>query len=544
MALTKATYSMINGVYVNINDYGADPTGANDSTTAIQAAIDAALASGQKVTGVGTYKISSKIVIKTDADFSQCTFNVYSTPAVAVEISTGSATDPTDYIINKVIWLPKRIENMTKPTTGWAGQGYGVRVVNAYSCEIFVGSVVNFSLGLFCLGNNDGNNYNNYYLGHLENNKINVKLQGLGTGWCNENNFFGGRLSHYSGEGTNVNGVVQITIEDSPNVCNNNIFYRPSLEGDVPQYHFACYGSVNTIVQGRWEAATPKILYASTNSNQGSENLIIGGYGVDAIIYNYSGTLGNAKNKTIGYGISYETTDFGTKYTNQNSNSSPIHTFYAAGTRPETAGATAWSMIHTSNYLQGKRTGDSYARVSVDYQNGLIGFGDGTANPLQKFYGNSGYTITSATTGFIPAADNAMKLGESSYRWSTVYAATGTINTSDEREKTEFKDLSELERQVAISIKSLLKSFKFKDAVSKKGDKARIHFGVSAQQVAEAFKIVGLNPDNYALFCYDEWEAKPAELNEEGEEITPALAAGNRYGIRYDELLAFIIGAL
>ena len=53
-----------------------------------------------------------------------------------------------------------------------------------------------------------------------------------------------------------------------------------------------------------------------------------------------------------------------------------------------------------------------------------------------------------------------------------------------------------------------------------------------AQQVAEAFKIVGLNPDDYALFCYDEWEAS------EGVE------AGNRYGIRYDELLAFVISAL
>ena len=42
MSLTKASYSMIEGAQVNVLDFGADPTGATDSTAAIQAAIDAA----------------------------------------------------------------------------------------------------------------------------------------------------------------------------------------------------------------------------------------------------------------------------------------------------------------------------------------------------------------------------------------------------------------------------------------------------------------------------------------------------------------------
>lgn len=40
MSLTKATYSMIRGAPVNVLDFGADPTGATDSTAAIQAALD------------------------------------------------------------------------------------------------------------------------------------------------------------------------------------------------------------------------------------------------------------------------------------------------------------------------------------------------------------------------------------------------------------------------------------------------------------------------------------------------------------------------
>ena len=39
MSLTKASYSMINGAVVNVLDYGADPTGSSDSTSAIQSAL-------------------------------------------------------------------------------------------------------------------------------------------------------------------------------------------------------------------------------------------------------------------------------------------------------------------------------------------------------------------------------------------------------------------------------------------------------------------------------------------------------------------------
>ena len=38
MALTKATYSMINGAPVNVLDYGADNTGITDSAAAFNAA--------------------------------------------------------------------------------------------------------------------------------------------------------------------------------------------------------------------------------------------------------------------------------------------------------------------------------------------------------------------------------------------------------------------------------------------------------------------------------------------------------------------------
>lgn len=133
--------------------------------------------------------------------------------------------------------------------------------------------------------------------------------------------------------------------------------------------------------------------------------------------------------------------------------------------------------------------------------------------------------------------DGQINLGGASNRWNTVYAATGTINTSDAREKQDIQDISEAEKRVAIAIKGMLKSFRFKHAVSAKGDGARVHFGVIAQDVKAAFEAEGLDPSRYALFCHDTWE-------EEQEENGVIIPAGDRYGIRYEELFAFIIAAL
>jgi hypothetical protein len=142
-----------------------------------------------------------------------------------------------------------------------------------------------------------------------------------------------------------------------------------------------------------------------------------------------------------------------------------------------------------------------------------------------------------------PSVDDDVDLGYTAFRWKQLYAATATINTSDERLKEQFADITTAERNAALKIKSIIKSFKFKDAVAKKGDDARIHFGVSAQAVAEIFRSEGLDPDRYSLFCYDQWDEQE-EVVEDGQVIVPYRAAGNAYGIRYEELLAFIIAAI
>lgn len=61
MALTKVTYSMINGPVANVVDFGADPTGTDDSYSAIQAAYDSNAAIIQFP--AGTFKVSQTIYI-------------------------------------------------------------------------------------------------------------------------------------------------------------------------------------------------------------------------------------------------------------------------------------------------------------------------------------------------------------------------------------------------------------------------------------------------------------------------------------------------
>jgi len=63
MSLTKVSYSMIQGGCANVLDYGADPTGTNDSTTAIQAAVNAG---GAIYIPSGTYLVSDNIYTPSD----------------------------------------------------------------------------------------------------------------------------------------------------------------------------------------------------------------------------------------------------------------------------------------------------------------------------------------------------------------------------------------------------------------------------------------------------------------------------------------------
>lgn len=104
-----------------------------------------------------------------------------------------------------------------------------------------------------------------------------------------------------------------------------------------------------------------------------------------------------------------------------------------------------------------------------------------------------------------PVDDNVKAIGQPSNRCSVIYAGTGSINTSDETLKTRY-DILNAERNAAIEIKSVIYKFKFNDSINHKGiESSRYHFGVGAQTVGDILRKHGLNPEQYAFWCYDEW---------------------------------------
>ncbi len=59
------------------------------------------------------------------------------------------------------------------------------------------------------------------------------------------------------------------------------------------------------------------------------------------------------------------------------------------------------------------------------------------------------------------ATDNLVSLGTGALRWTQLFAATSTINTSDEREKQNISALSDVELRVATTLKSAIKKWQW-----------------------------------------------------------------------------------
>jgi len=178
--------------------------------------------------------------------------------------------------------------------------------------------------------------------------------------------------------------------------------------------------------------------------------------------------------------------------------------------------------------------------------------------------------------------DNALDLGMSGVRFDDIYATNDVINTSDRNEKQDIEELTETEQRVAVAAKALLRKFRWKTAARTKGHDARIHFGIIAQDLQAAFEAEGLDAGEYGMFICSNWwetytdvlavqavEAQDAVYDEEGNLVSEAVEAveaveahtrtdtynteaeapedavrKERMGVRYSELLAFIIAAI
>ena len=178
-----------------------------------------------------------------------------------------------------------------------------------------------------------------------------------------------------------------------------------------------------------------------------------------------------------------------------------------------------------------------------------------------NFQANEIIAPSNPSTGSV--RDNAIDLGASNARFDDIYATNGTIQTSDRNEKQDIEELSDAEQRVAVVAKGLMRKFRWIDSVAEKGDNARIHFGIIAQDLQDAFTAEGLDAGDYAMFTSTTWWEKEisvdaVEADEENgieakdaytymdtkDEATVGYTEKTRLGVRYNQLLAFIISAI
>jgi hypothetical protein len=121
----------------------------------------------------------------------------------------------------------------------------------------------------------------------------------------------------------------------------------------------------------------------------------------------------------------------------------------------------------------------------------------------------------------LPSVDNTYDLGSGSFRMGVIYAGTGTINTSDKREKSNIRKLTKKEIEVGLKLDSMRRLFQWNNALEEKGkDEARLHCGFIAQEVIEVFKKSKLDPFKYSFICYDKLDA---EIKEAWTEKVPVM---------------------
>jgi hypothetical protein len=263
------------------------------------------------------------------------------------------------------------------------------------------------------------------------------------------------------------------------------------------------------------------------------------------------------------YGISVAAGDDSGNYTASFTDKSGNSLMYIRGdgnvgigtTAPETPlhVSTAKSSV-TDSVLTLQDTTETFGKMiefvgagSTDCR-GIIGFQEPEDNAPELYIANGGVETSGNGVGLsfwsyitvnriIPCdnlgalRDNAIDLGSSNARFDDIYATNGTIQTSDRNEKQDIQALTDAEQRVATACKGLIRRFRWKDAVAEKGDDARLHFGVIAQDLQDAFEAEGLDAGDYGMFISQTWE------DDDGVEQT-------RLGVRYNELLAFIITTL
>lgn len=136
------------------------------------------------------------------------------------------------------------------------------------------------------------------------------------------------------------------------------------------------------------------------------------------------------------------------------------------------------------------------------------------------------------TNSFRPGSDGAANLGTSNCRWSTVYSTSGSVSTSDMKQKDVINDYDFKARDFIMGLKPIAYRLNAKGANGK-----RIHMGFGAQPV---YKLIN-NLELGDLSLVEAWKIRENSDIEEpyyGEKMDDKYL---RWGMKYEELLAPLV---
>jgi hypothetical protein len=503
MALTKVSYSMIDGApAVNIVDVGGE-AGPNDNTAAMNAAADALNAIGGGVILIpyaGEWRMNwvclyNNITVQGvggSGEFNVNCIRPFVITSAAITFGDGNT------IVRYCGLNDVHISGIA--VAGGAAAGITQVAFNAPHALLLRGGTVNFTANRVVVYNG----------------RRSVSLEPSTTLPVTATRFNNGQIRNDLTDATGARCIFQEYVSVD-GYATDNKFFQTKLNGPTLGYAAVAVDSLLEVESSYWDVKPGKGILLSGSAGLVCHNLQLDPGTNNAIVIAWDNSQTNPARFIRGilrHGGQLWENSTGT------------------GSLPDESDTYGYKSLFKDTWLSNATyfTNDSSA---VD-----------TAVSVARGFGGGVNALTLTGAAFVPQADDAFPLGIASNRWSVVYAATGTINTSDARQKQDIELLSEAEKRVAVAIKGLIKKFRFKSAVESKGEKARIHVGVMAQEVKAAFETEGLDGFKYAILCYDEWEDQDDIVNGDGEIIGVGAKAGNRYGIRYEELLAFIIAAM
>lgn len=552
------------GDVVNVKDFGAVGDGTTDDTAALNMALSYAKKRQKYCIAQGTFFVSGTVAIDCSCDFSDAEFTAHGAKVSPVLTVGQAETTHSTMRRGLKMRLPK-VVNLDRKGTTFDGieSSIGVQVLNLFNAEVHVSEIKDFYRGLYLSANQTGNAWNTYYLSSLSENRYNLDIFPTGSGWVNQNVFIGGRFLSDSQDKTAKCTGVRLSKEavGSRWGANGNVFVGCDFSGRNVDYAIdnlgACY---NSFFGCRFEDGVKIRFKTETADGFIAYNTIVGGLGTETLQVEIDSTAGGTiRNNDISSSARRAYDFFGDDsfLTVGRSLTQGVFARFYVGKNATQAKAADndWLFdISTSGIRTKKYYTTPYANITLDNKITLssgAGTGSVTIGQLYDknilFGGDSLQTVSPETT-------ETVALGRADRLWSELFAATATINTSDARCK----------ENVAAPDDALMRAwgkvgfkvFQFKDAVEKKGSDARIHVGVIAQEVKAAFESEGLDASRYGLFCHDAWEDEyedvtvvdqPEVTDDDGNITTPEVthvekrlvtAAGDRYGIRYEEALA------